>query len=202
MTARLVRPNKQTEIERIVTKLQKLHARLRLRQNIRHLLRCSNQSRRNQIYIGIVRDANRYRNTSTRISIRPVHNPLANKLRIRHDNRDSIVCGDYSRAQVNTLHVAFIFTDRDPIADPYRTLEKQNETRCDIRGDVLKTEADANRKRGKEHRDRSEIDRKRLLQSHQQPDRDDDVLCEPADRITQSWIDVTPVRKPPLDQKT
>src|SRR5215212_7308257 len=80
MTARLVRPNKQTEIERIVTELQKLHARLRLRQNIRHLLRCSNQSRCNQIYIGIVGDANRDRNTRTRIAIRPVHNPLANKL--------------------------------------------------------------------------------------------------------------------------
>ena len=78
-----------------------------------------------------------------RIAIRPVHNPLPDELRIRHDDRDPIVCSNYSRAQVNTLHVAFIFTNGDAISDSDRPFEKQNEARCNIGGDVLKSKTDA-----------------------------------------------------------
>src|SRR6185503_14657204 len=60
VTSRLVCPNKETEIQRVVAKLQKLHSRWRLTQNVIHVFRRFNERIRHELNVGIVRHSDRY----------------------------------------------------------------------------------------------------------------------------------------------
>src|SRR6185369_12134318 len=86
MTSRLVCPNEETEIQRIVAKLEKLHIRLGVAQNIGHVLRRFDERISHELNVGIVRHSDRYRDARAWIAIRPVYHSLAHQFRIRHDD--------------------------------------------------------------------------------------------------------------------
>ena len=62
--------------------------------------------------------------------------------------------------------------------------------------------ADADRQRGKDHGNGREVDRKRLFECYQRSDGDNYIFDQPADCVTQTGIDMSPVRNPALDQGT
>ena len=60
-----------------------------------------------------------------RIAIRPVHDVLSHQFGVGYDDRDAIIRGDDRRAQIDALHVTFIFADGDAIADSDRSFKNR-----------------------------------------------------------------------------
>src|SRR5689334_21244952 len=190
VTPRLVRPDEQPKIERVVAKLHELHARRRIFQHELHALRRFDQSFSDVVDVGIVRDADGNRDARARIRVRPVNDALTDEFRVGNDDRDAIVRGNYRRAQIDTLDVAFVLANRDPVTDANRPLKQQDETGSDVGGQILESETDADGQRGEDDGERREVDLEHRLQCQQYADGDDEVTGQPADRVTQSRIDM------------
>ena len=112
----------------------------------------------------------------------PIGHSLRDQLRVRHNNRDTLVGNDGRRACADLADFAHNTADFDAIADLQWALEQQDEAAEKIARNILKPGPKSDPNRTNKHVERGEVDAG-ALQNHERTQADDDVARDGAKRL-------------------
>ena len=134
---RVVAPDQELEVERRIPKFVEPDFRRWMLQDMIGLGSHLVQNARDQSHVGAIGHADRNVDPDPRISVRPVGDGLIDELGVGNDDGNVVVGDDCSGAEVDVDDVALDILDGNPIVDPNRLLEQEDQSRHEVGDDIL-----------------------------------------------------------------